>query len=255
MAGPVVDILMYHSISDRGGATSIAPSVFEMQMARLAQSGVPVITMDDLAAARAGALALPPRSVVITFDDGFTDFGDVAWPIMRSYGFRPIVYLPTGFIGRAEGWRGIADPPRLLMGWDRIAELAGEGVLFGSHTVSHPDLTELAPGPLADELTLPQREIATRLGGTVAHFAPPYGRASPGVRAAIARLYATSVGTRLASAKASADIHDLPRLEMFYFTDPDRWANHLAGRGDGYLAVRRMMRAVKSRLMRPWRGL
>ena len=254
MSGPVTSILMYHSISDRGGATAIAPDVFAMQMRVLAESGVPVLTLDAWAAARAGG-ALPERSVVLTFDDGFQDFADAAWPVMGPLGFRPIIYLPTGFVGRAEGWRGIADPPRPLMGWDRIIRLAGEGVLFGSHTVSHPNLNVLPAEAQVAELTVAKRAIEAKLRAPVRHFAPPYGLAEPEVRRRIGRLYATSVGTRLGEAGPGEDLHDLPRIEMFYFTDEARWRAHLAGRGGPYLAQRKALRWVKARLMTPWKGL
>ena len=255
MGAPVVDILMYHSISDRGGATSIAPEVFAAQMAAIANAGVPVITLDDYLAAREGRCELAPHSVILTFDDGFQDFADTAWPVMEGHGFRPIVYLPTSFVGGSEGWHGIADPPRPLMGWGTIRHLALQGVLFGSHTVSHPDLDALEPDELSAELDRSQSEIEDRLGAPARHFAPPYGIASDAVRAEIGTRYDTSVGTRLGQAGMSCDPFDLPRLEMFYFADPARWRAHLAGRGHAYLAARRGLRAVKGAVMKPWAGV
>lgn len=251
MAGPVTDILMYHSISGQGGATAIAPAVFAAQMRAIAEARVPVITLDDLG--HAGVL--PARSVIITFDDGFQDFADVAWPVMKGLGFRPIVYLPTNYIGGREGWHGIASPPRKLMDWDTIRRLQGEGVIFGSHTESHPDLDALAPDAVEAELTRSRDRIGAELGTVPRHFAPPYGIANPGVRTRVAQHYVTSVGTRLGSASAADDPHDLPRLEMFYFTDIKRWRAHLAGRGAAYLALRRTLRAVRGSVMKPWRGL
>ncbi|MCA0271489.1 MAG: polysaccharide deacetylase family protein [Proteobacteria bacterium] len=251
MTGPIIDILMYHSISGHGGATAIAPEVFAAQMRAIAGAGVPVVTLDDYC----GGGALPARSVIITFDDGFQDFADVAWPVMRELRFRPIVYLPTNYIGGHEGWRGVASPPRKLMGWDTIRRLQAEGVIFGSHTESHPDLDALAPETVEVELTRSRDRIAAELGAAPRHFAPPYGIANPGVRARIAQHYGTSVGTRLGSAGAAEDRHDLPRLEMFYYTDPARWRAHLAGRGGGYLALRRTLRAVRGSVLKPWRSL
>lgn len=251
---PVTDILMYHSVSEVGGATAVPPAVFAMQMRTLAESGLPVLDMDQwLAANEAGQL--PPRSVVITFDDGFQDFADVAWPEMRSCGFRPIVYLPTNFVGRAEGWKGIGSPPRALMGWNTVGALAGQGVLFGSHSVSHADLTSLDDQGLDLELAQAKSSLEQRLDRPIHHFAPPYGLSGNRVRAHIARYYRTSVSTRLAQAQTGDDVFDLPRLEMFYFTDDARWRAHLAGRGRAYLARRKLLRGFKAALVKPWAGL
>lgn len=251
MPSPVIDILMYHSISNRGGATSIAPEIFLRQMDALAGSGLPVITMDDLLAALRGQRALPARSVLLTFDDGFRDFADTAWPILSRHGFRPIVYLPTAHVGKAEGWAGAAAPPRALMSWAEIRALAAEGVLFGSHTVSHSDLTLLGPEERMAELVVARRKLEDMLDRPVDHFAPPYGRAAPDVRRQIAQVYRTSVGTLLGQAGADCDPFDLPRIEMFYFTDLARWRDWLAGRGRTYLALRRGLRAIRHAVRHP----
>ena len=236
-----VDILMYHSISDAPGATSIAPEIFGAQMQALAASNLPVVSLDTLMdpAGQAG------RSVVITFDDGFADFDETAWPILRDYNFRPIVYLPSGCIGGAESWTGSNTPPRPLMGWNRVESLAAEGVHFGAHSITHPDLAALDADALEHEIARSGHDIAARLGQPIRHFAPPYGSASAAVRRCIARHYATSVGTRLGVAGPGADLHDLPRLEMFYFTDIARWTTHLSGGGGAYLTARRALRRLR----------
>lgn len=252
MAKPVVDILMFHSIADAPGPTSVSPAVFAAQMLALAQSGLPVIGLDQLVAARRGGPALPPRSVILTFDDGFADFAQTAWPLLRDQGWPVCVYLPTGPVGGHEHWRGQAHPPRPLMGWEMIERLAGAGVTFGAHTVSHPDLLALDPAARRAELVQSRDTIATRLGQMPAHFAPPYGRSDTALRQMLAGLFDSSCGTRLGQAGPVSDLHDLPRLEMFYFTDIARWRAHLAGRGAGYLAWRRGLRQIRSLVRDPW---
>lgn len=215
-----------------------------MQMAAIAAAGVPVIGLDRLLARQ----ALPAQSVVITFDDGFQDFADVAWPVMQDYGFAPIIYLPTAHVGRRENWVGGHPEPRPLMGWPTIRRLAAEGVAFGSHSVSHPNLDTLAPEVLEAELVRSRAEIEHKLGARVVHFAPPYGAAGPKVRARIAAHYKTSVSVVLDRAQPGGDLFHLPRLEMFYYTDPGHWRRHLAGRGAAYLLRRQWLRRVRQAL-------
>jgi len=249
---PVVDILMYHSISTNGGPTSIAPEIFAQQMEGIAAAGVPVIRMDALLAAREGRSTLPAQSIVVTFDDGFQDFAETAFPILNKYHFPAMVYLPTSHIGRVEAWRGANIPARPLISWNTVRDLAMAGVDFGSHTVSHPDLCSLTAAVLAAELTRSRATLEDRLGRKVKHFAPPYGRADQAVRTEIARHYDTSVGTRLARANSTDDLHDLPRLEMFYFTNPKIWRRHLGNQGAPYLLARQSLRHIKNALSMPW---
>jgi len=252
MPAPAVDILMYHSISDAGGPTSITPPIFAAQIDAIAAAGVPVITLDDLLAAKAGQKALPSHSVILTFDDGFGDFADAAWPVLHRLGFAAIVYLPTDHIGRREAWRGANLPPRRLMSWPAIRDLAQAGITFGSHTVSHPDLSALPPEAVEAELSVSRRRIEDKLGRSVRHFAPPYGRSSAPVQQAIRSHYATSVSTELGQAGLDSDFLNLPRLEMFYFRDGAAWRRHLSGRGAPYLNLRRALRAVRDLTSRPW---
>lgn len=245
MAAAVVDILMYHSISDDGGATSVSPADFRMQMTAIAAAGVPVISLDQYLDARAGQRTLAPRSVILTFDDGFQDFADQAWPVMQHLGFHPIVYLPTAHVGRREDWALCHPHPRRIMDWPLIRSLAADGVAFGSHTVSHPRLTGLDPEVVEVELTAAKVRLETMLGHKVPHFAAPYGAADSRERARIAAHYRTNVSTVLTSADLNSDPFHLPRIDMFYFTNSGHWQRHLAGLGGPYMLARQTLRRVR----------
>ncbi|MFQ5621768.1 MAG: polysaccharide deacetylase family protein [Paracoccaceae bacterium] len=247
-----VDILMYHSISDAAGPTSIREPVFRAQMAALADADASLLSLDDFLAWHGGRIEVKAPAVVLTFDDGFADFSSRAWPVIRDFGWPVAVFLPTSHVGSVEGWKGIAQPPRRLMSWDEISRLAGEGVGFEAHSASHPDLRQLDDARLEQEIVGCMEVIEHRTGRRPRHFAPPYGLATAATRAAIARHCASSCGTRLDRAGRASDIYDLPRLEMLYFTDIGRWRAHLAGRGGAYLGFRKGMRSVRNVVSKPW---
>lgn len=242
-----VDILMYHAIDAAPGPTSIAPGIFAEQMEALARSGLPVLRMDQVRNHLQGGEG---RAVAITFDDGFLDFAERAWPVLRRHRLPAIVYLVTDLVGEVERWRGCQSPPRPLMDWDTVRGLADEGADFGNHTATHPDLSEVPAETAVAELDRADARFAKELGSRPRHVAPPYGRASRPVRSLLAERYETSVGTRLDTARARSPAHDLPRLEMYYFTDVGRWSAHLAGRGRPYLALRQAARAIRRRIGR-----
>lgn len=241
-AGSVADILMYHAIASDPGPTSIAPEVFAAQMQALAVSGRPVVTLDQYLATG------DPRAVVITFDDAFVDFADRAWPVLRRHGFPAQVYVPTAHVGGTENWAGGHVPPRPVLPWAALRDLAAEGVSLGGHSRRHPDLTTLDGAALRDEVAGARAELEDRIGRPCPHFAPPYGASNPRVRAVIRDHCASSVGVRLGQAAGGDDRFDLPRIEMYYFRDIRRWRAHLAGRGRSYLFARQTLRALRRRL-------
>ena len=238
---PRIDILMYHSISENPGPTNIAPDVFAGQIKALAASGLPVLRMDEMVAQRAQG-TLPPRSVVITFDDGFQDFADTAWPILSAHGLPAINYLPTQFLG---GW-GAFDPAggkRAVMTMQSAKALCADGADMGCHTVSHADLTTLDARELAHELDHSRTVLQDGLDREIDHIAPPFGAVNRAVNAEIAKRFQTSVTTQLRPATAGDPLTALPRIEMFYFGQARHWQGFLDG-NMGYLQMRKLVRRI-----------
>src|ERR1700758_5671548 len=103
IAKPVVDqtaqtiIFCYHLLVDKihYPGTEITPAAFEAQMKELKDRGITVISMQDLLAWKRGEKNIPPRCAVITFDDGYKSQYEVAWPILKKYGYPFTMFIYT----------------------------------------------------------------------------------------------------------------------------------------------------------------
>jgi peptidoglycan/xylan/chitin deacetylase (PgdA/CDA1 family) len=222
---PVLPILMYHSISDDPEPgfgpyykVCTSPRRFSEHLQWLADLGCRGVTLSEGLAwladePRSSSTSPPP--VAITFDDGFRDFATTAFPALQRHGFSATMYLPTAFIGDAP--RRFKD--RDCMTWADVSELHGAGVEFGSHTVNHPKLVELAWPDIAAELRESKATIEQRLGTLVASFAYPYafpqGNRTFSMRfcAELAEAgYHTCVTTAIGQVRATTNRLILPRL-------------------------------------------
>ncbi len=188
--------LLYHAVSSswRTGL-AISERTLEHQLSMLHRRGYVGFTFAELERLRM-ASALPPRSLAITFDDGFASVLR-AKPILDRFGFPATVFIVKTFMetgepprGGADEWlRSPADPeqaPELLpLDWRSAETLVEGGWEIGSHTLTHPLLPNLADDEVARELELSRAWIIDRLGrcDTLAY---PYGRADARVAAAAA---------------------------------------------------------------------
>jgi peptidoglycan/xylan/chitin deacetylase (PgdA/CDA1 family) len=217
--------------------------VFLDQLAALAESGCAILALDDVAAWLAGARDIPARAAVLTFDDGFRDFATVAFPALAARRWPSTLFLCAGRIGGRSDWPGMpAAGIAPLLDWSAAADLAARGVAIGSHGLTHLDLTRRPFSEAEAEIADSQRLLEERLGRHVAAFAFPFGRSTPALRAAVARRYALAVGTAMRRVGPRANAHDLPRIDMTYFREPERLRRFLARGTSAYFTLRRVLR-------------
>ncbi|PYI75557.1 MAG: hypothetical protein DMF01_07330 [Verrucomicrobia bacterium] len=141
---PVVDqtaqtiIFCYHRLVDkiRYPGTEITPAAFEAQMKELKDRGITVIPMQDLLAWKRGEKNIPPRCAVISFDDGWKSQYEVAWPIMKKYGYPFTMFIYT------EGVRGGSLGGGEAITWEQLGDMRDNGVDIQAHTATHQDLRE-----------------------------------------------------------------------------------------------------------------
>jgi len=178
-------VLCYHRFEEkpRPDGLGLKPSDFEAQMQALKDQGVAVISMDDFLAWRRGEKNIPAKSAVISLDDGWLSGYQIAWPILKKFGYPFTMYIYTDYVkgGPKSGGQS--------MTWEQIAEMRDAGVDIGSHTVSHSNLNikkgktpEQYHQWLETELGESKKMLEQRLGIKVKTLAYPYGNHNEEVR-------------------------------------------------------------------------
>ena len=133
--------LLYHRFEDRPRPLVITPAEFEKEMQEIKDAGFTVIPMQDFIAWRRGEKNIPAKSCIITIDDGFISGYDIAWPILKKFGYPFTMFIYIDYIG--TGGKSIS--------WDQLAEMRDAGVDIESHTYSHSHLD--SPGYGVDPTT------------------------------------------------------------------------------------------------------
>ena len=101
-----VSVLMYHHVLKKGGFIASSVEDFASQMRFLAEAGYKTLSAAEFTLYKKGELAVPKKSVLITFDDGWKDNYVYAYPILREFGLRASIFLVTQWIERASMRRG-----------------------------------------------------------------------------------------------------------------------------------------------------
>ena len=166
-----VPILMYHSVGVTLSAAYsrwvVSVDRFARHMALLAERGYSPMSVSAFTARRSEA-GVPPRPVVITFDDGLRDFIIGAFPVLRRHGFSATLFVATGYVGETARWLGpVGEGVRPMLGWAEIDKVAAGGIEIGAHSHTHPQLDILAPTAAREEIRTSKAILEDRLGCAV----------------------------------------------------------------------------------------
>lgn len=172
--------LMYHRIGPTIRGTNreltVQRAQFERQIRWLAKLGYVGIRPSDWNNWTHTRKGLPSKPLLITIDDGYADVCDYALPILRRYGFSAVVYVVTHRIGASNLWdQATGSAPIALMSADQIRHWAQNGIEFGSHTRTHPDLTTITGAELEREIVGSRDDLEEILGNRPLSFAYPFG--------------------------------------------------------------------------------
>ena len=138
-----VPVLSYHQVNDEdNNALTVPTAVFEQQMAYLHDNGYHAITPDQLNAYLTEGAPLPEKPVLITFDDGYQDNYENAFPVLQKYGMTATIFLISDFMDRFDKY----------LTWQQVQEMSEAGIYMGAHTLSHFELPGLSKAELYQQM-------------------------------------------------------------------------------------------------------
>lgn len=217
-------VLLYHYIGPVPNShdkvrkeLSVSIENFEAQMKFLGENGYEPVTLGYTPYVFNGSLSPSGKKpVVLTFDDGYTDFYFNAFPILKKYGFHAVSFIPTGLMNKSY-----------YMTWDQIKEIQGSGLVeFESHSVNHVNLAQSGSSRLVWELTESKKILEEVTKHPVYYLAYPFGTYNMHVAEVAKSLgYQGSFTERVK--KASVTSFTMPRLKVGGYTTLAEFKNKL----------------------------
>jgi peptidoglycan/xylan/chitin deacetylase (PgdA/CDA1 family) len=233
-----VPILLYHSVSDDPPkdteAFAIPPRSFRRQLDTILRNQMTPLTVSAFVEAMI-ADALPPRAVVITFDDGWADFASIAAPAMSERGVVSTLYVTTGLLQHPPTWVSqLSRRPTVgsssAMCWDQIAELAGRGVEIGAHSCTHRELDTLPASASREEIVTSKEDLERAIRVPVRSFAYPHGYHGAAVRRQVIEAgFASACAVRNVLSSNDDDRFALSRLTVRESTSDEVFEAWLEG--------------------------
>jgi peptidoglycan/xylan/chitin deacetylase (PgdA/CDA1 family) len=181
-----VIILEYHRVNPEGrGELSVRTDAFRGQLRYLLDRGYNNVSLDEVANRLHGPVMPLERSFAITFDDGYRDNYSHAMPVLEELGLKATVFLTVNYIGterlfhwdipQVKEWGGPTEED-LPLSWDHVDKMLESGIFsVGSHTLSHPLLTEVDPATAKEEIISSRLVLEQKLGRPIVSFCPPAG--------------------------------------------------------------------------------
>lgn len=227
-----VPVLAYHRVADDGPQAlrqwRVTPEQFKSQIRWLRSNGYHSISATQFIDQRESGRPFRGRPVLITFDDGYQDFAEQAWPVLADSDLGAEVFIVAGKTGHFSDWDSAAGAPASLMNWDTLRTLHQEGVRFGSHLWSHRPATALTNDELMEELVRSKAALEQALSTDIGVLAAPYGAVDERLSQ-----FAKAAGYRLdfSCAYGKADLRmdgfHAPRIEVNGHWNVAEFARHL----------------------------
>lgn len=200
----VAPVLMYHNIDRNSDILSVSPENFERQMKFLKNAKYNVIALEELVRILVYNKKIPPRTVIITFDDGRDNNFTNAYPVLKRYNIPATMFVIPGHCGEAG-----------YLNKQQIKVMAESGIEIASHTLNDVWLPGLSEAKLTEELAGSKKAIKEITGKEARFISYPLGGFDERVRLAVMRAgFKAACATNPGRYRADNDIYALKRIKV-----------------------------------------
>ncbi len=249
-----VPVIMYHRVvkdeSEAGiHGTYVTAEKFRAHLQYLKDQGYQTVTFEDLRDNRyKQRFDRGNKWVVLTFDDGYVDNYTTAFPILKEFGFKAVIFLVSD--RKYNSWDADVTPPQKqekrfeLMPSEMVKEMIAYGIEFGAHTLDHPHLEQLEPEEARREIVESKRQLEELYQRPFKTFAYPYGGLNEEVKTMVAEAgFDFAVATDSGDVTLDHDLYQIRRIAIF----PGNSMHTFKRKASGYynfIKIRREQRAA-----------
>ena len=232
-------VIMYHRVikdeSEKGvHGTYVTVEQFEEQMKYLKKKGYETVTFKDLLNNRyKQRFDKDKKWIMLTFDDGYKDNYENAFPILKKYQFKGIIYILDGIEYNKWDVDNPGNPEKrfTLMNQEELLEMQNYGIEFGGHTSTHPRLADLSIENVKSEIINSKSNIEKIIGRELLSFAYPYGSLNEEVKKIPQEAgYKFAVATDSGSIVFSDDLFEIRRIGIFPTNNLFNFKRKVSGR-------------------------
>jgi peptidoglycan/xylan/chitin deacetylase (PgdA/CDA1 family) len=216
-----VPILMYHEIGDPDGpweSLYVSEASFRNQMEYLKSNGYNTITLRDLQKNREGLRRLPPKPIVITFDDGYSSMYSLVYNLFKETGMKGVFYIYPKKFG---SWNSLTE--------EEIKEMSDNGMEIGSHSMSHLNMHKMNKNQLKYEVEESKKILEDITNRPIESFCYPAGRLSESlIEELINAGYTNAVTTKYGIYSHDDNIYKIKRIRINYSDSLNVFINRIS---------------------------
>ena len=231
-----IPVIMYHRVinnpeNEGVHGTYIYEHIFREHMQYLKDKNYNVITFKDLdKIGWRNRFEKDKKYIFITFDDGYKDNYDLAFPILKEFGFKATIFLMGSSTYNEWDVNASGEKEFPLMSVEMIKEMQDYGIEFGAHTFNHPKLNTLSNEEIEHQIVDVKKPLEEKIGKEIITFAYPYGILNDYAKEMAKKAgYTFALATDSGSVCLSDDLYQIRRIAIFPNTNLFSFKRKVAG--------------------------